>query len=707
MQGSVGSQKREGVVTVRSAAPRRSPVLAAGCLLSVLGVGAATTAGRTPPQGTIVFASDRSGTSHIYSIGADGSRLGQLTRGKAADTAPLFSPDGRRIVFTRSPRYDRSGNPVSQLWVMNADGSGQRKLAPSGYAPAWSPDSRRVAYVAATYPNRGAAPIAIKEPEGGHVVGIPGKNGNPYWSPDGTLIAFSRAVGEGERTNLALVGSDGRRLRTIRRRAAALGWSPGGDIAFTGKYGSGVSLISADGRHARRLLRTSPYAFVWSHDGRRLAFVDGKGLHVASATGRSPRNLAPKTPNSVGSPAWSPDSRWIAVTFANGTTLTDLLLVAADGSSSRRLTARVPRPWGTDYSAPSWRPRGATGARLGSRPEAPLPLESVSASSFRPGTGTISELAADGDLAAIVLSSQPRICAGVEAWEPARRRFVRLALESCGDNGVQYQPAHGLAVAGRHVAWLAVSGGMTLETSVVTATPDRPNPLALADELADAEGLGDTVGEPVGHDGLLAFTVSHRCDEYTGGGPPGDCPPGRKTGDVVEATVWRLGGGTRCAGRDARRLCTAVARADGRLTVLAVDAARVAARTDDGIRLLSVAGKALRDFPIAATAGALSGNRLALRTADAVEIYDTGTGQRTDRIPLAKAATLEDLEGDILVTASGDTVTLRRLGNGRTLTLRTDGRAKAALERPGLYLAGARRVAFTPMRDVLRRLGVP
>src|SRR5207245_887397 len=69
----------------------------------------------------------------------------------------------------------------------------------------------------------------------------------------------------------------------------------------------------------------------------------------------------------------------------NGTTLTDLLLVAADGSSSRPLTARVPRPWGTDYTAPSWRPRGATGARLGSRPEAPLPLESGSASSFRPG----------------------------------------------------------------------------------------------------------------------------------------------------------------------------------------------------------------------------------------------------------------------------------------------------------------------------------
>jgi hypothetical protein len=335
-------------------------------------------------------------------------------------------------------------------------------------------------------------------------------------------------------------------------------------------------------------------------------------------------------------------------------------------------------------------------------------LESISASSLRPGA-KIAELAADGGLVAVVVEAEPRICAGIEAWEPARRRLVRLALESCGDNGARYQPAHGLAVAGRHVAWLAVSGGNTLETSVVTATPDRPSPVTLAHEGADDGGSGDVASEPVGHDRLLVFTVSHHCDAHASGGRPGDCPPGRKGGDVVKTTLWRFGGSTRCPDtyEKAVDLCTAVGEADGELTVLAVDSARVAARTDDGVRLISLAGKALRDFPVTSTAAALSGDRLALRTTDAVEIYDTGTGQRTDRIPLAKAATLEDLEGDILVTASGDTVTLRRLGDGRTLTLRTDGRAKAALERPGLYLAGARRVAFTPMRDILRRLAAP
>src|SRR5207244_109874 len=121
-----------------------------------------------------------------------------------------------------------------------------------------------------------------------------------------------------------------------------------------------------------------------------------------------------------------------------------------------------PRPWGTDYGVPDWRPRGATPAQLGGRPVAPLPSETVSATAFRPGTGTISELAADGGLAAIVLKAEPRICAGIEMWQPARRRFARLAREACGENGVLYEPAHGLAVAGSHVAWLQTNGGNSL-----------------------------------------------------------------------------------------------------------------------------------------------------------------------------------------------------------------------------------------------------
>jgi hypothetical protein len=153
------------------------------------------------------------------------------------------------------------------------------------------------------------------------------------------------------------------------------------------------------------------------------------------------------------------------------------------------------------------------------------------------------------------------------------------------------------------------------------------------------------------------------------------------------------------------RACTAVAEADGELNVLAVDAGRIAVRTASGVRLLSGTGGVLREFTVRARAAALSGNRLAVRTAEAVELYDTNSGRLAARFPAARSLRLQDLDRAILVTALGRTVTLRRLGRGRTSTIQAAGTAWAKLERPGLFVAGGRRVTFTPIRDVLRQLG--
>ena len=55
-----------------------------------------------------------------------------------------WSPDGRQIAFTRTRGPEGVPNQVN---VMNADGSGQRRLARSGAAPRWSPDGRRIAFL--------------------------------------------------------------------------------------------------------------------------------------------------------------------------------------------------------------------------------------------------------------------------------------------------------------------------------------------------------------------------------------------------------------------------------------------------------------------------------------------------------------------------------------------------------------------------------
>lgn len=52
----------------------------------------------------------------------DGTDLEQLTTDPANDDLPQISPDGEKIVF----RSDRTG--TSQVWSMNSDGSDQHQL---------------------------------------------------------------------------------------------------------------------------------------------------------------------------------------------------------------------------------------------------------------------------------------------------------------------------------------------------------------------------------------------------------------------------------------------------------------------------------------------------------------------------------------------------------------------------------------------------
>lgn len=300
------------------------------------------------------------------------------------------------------------------------------------------------------------------------------------------------------------------------------------------------------------------------------------------------------------------------------------------------------------------------------------------------------------------------------------RRVVRLQ-RPCGP-GQDISNREGtrdVTLAGTRAAWLNLDGGNTLETIMKTATVARPSPVTIAYGGSSEGGDGDFPGRPFGDGALLAFTVEQRCDADAvlnqGPGAPTQCPPGRKTGYVTAATVWRMSGMERCPEMygtgysiptpSGVRRCSRVATADGDLSVLAVDAGRIVVQAESGLRLLSAGGSVLQEFDVRPRSAQLSGDRLAIRTADAVEVYDTSSGLRTARFPAASALRLQDLDRDILVTASGASVTLRRLGDGRTSTIRAGRTALAQLESPGLFVAGDQRVTFTPMRDVLRQLG--
>jgi len=90
--------------------------------------------------------------SEIWIMRADGSGQKQLTYGRHNDSSPTFSPDGKSLVFVS----DRSES--SQLHVLPLAGGESKQLtefAPGVSGPVWAPDGRYIAVTSEIYPECG------------------------------------------------------------------------------------------------------------------------------------------------------------------------------------------------------------------------------------------------------------------------------------------------------------------------------------------------------------------------------------------------------------------------------------------------------------------------------------------------------------------------------------------------------------------------
>ena len=111
----------------------------------------------------IVFTSMRNGDLDIYTMDADGSHVKQLTHELGYDGGPFWSYDGKKIVYrAEHPKTSeqiadykdllsrgliRPGN--LEIWVMDADGSHKRQVTNNGaanFAPYFLPDGKRIIF---------------------------------------------------------------------------------------------------------------------------------------------------------------------------------------------------------------------------------------------------------------------------------------------------------------------------------------------------------------------------------------------------------------------------------------------------------------------------------------------------------------------------------------------------------------------------------
>ena len=176
--------------------------------------------------------------TEIYVVdAASGKGLVALTSCKGlaqgcSNDYPVWSPDGRSIVFIHTDDFDANENPVnSQVWVMDADGGNGHALTTDSpmkdQVPDWSPDGSLIAYASGAGDSEG---IWVMKADGSmpHQLSgcLPGdaspcKAGSdfgPVWSPDGTRIAFLRsfhAIGTEDRPVYTMEADGSHQVRVL------------------------------------------------------------------------------------------------------------------------------------------------------------------------------------------------------------------------------------------------------------------------------------------------------------------------------------------------------------------------------------------------------------------------------------------------------------------------------------------------------------
>ncbi len=237
----------------------------------------------SPDGKTIVFESERlsPGTSELWTMNADGSDPQPLiVNGTPADRAFAFHPDGSQIVF----QSNRDGN--TEIYKMDADGTDQVNLTrhPAADANAdWSPDGTRIVWDSARTGNR---EIWTMDPFGGslrQLTNFPGEDSGPRWSPDGTQIAFQRNVNGN--FDIYVMNADGSNVRNLTNhpnRETFAAWSPDGtQVAFTSyrdeplPFGEVYVMNAADGSDVRRI--TFEAGFDGRCDWQRICTIYGAG----------------------------------------------------------------------------------------------------------------------------------------------------------------------------------------------------------------------------------------------------------------------------------------------------------------------------------------------------------------------------------------------------------------------------------------------
>lgn len=252
-----------------------------GCVAALIGA--------TPAQGTYPGADGRIGylsfstPSAVFTVLPDGSAPQQLTSDPTSDLSLSWSPNGRRLA------YSRYGRTHFSMWTVKANGTDLSRVGKrSGWQPRFSPNGHRLIYsnqgTIMTVRLDGTRPRLLRR--GVHFE-------SPEYSPDGRRIVMSGWPNTNVRPGLWVMRSDGSGLRRLSSYGGDTfpDYSPDGrHIVFQREPDAHccnqLLVMRADGSHRREISGfggyEDPFSPVFSPSGKRIALRITKGDYTLS-----------------------------------------------------------------------------------------------------------------------------------------------------------------------------------------------------------------------------------------------------------------------------------------------------------------------------------------------------------------------------------------------------------------------------------------
>jgi len=276
---------------------------------------------------------------------------------------PQISPDGTRVVYVRNFKDIMTDRNLSNLWMVNSDGTNNRPLTTGNHnvsSPRWSHDGEKLAFLSNREDDKMKLYLMwLDTREATALTNTPQSPASPVWSPDDRYLAFSMFVPSKKASPVKLPDKPkGAKWNTpptyideMNYRGDGQGYyKPGNRQLFVLSTEGGTPRQVTDAEHSHG----TPS---WSADGRSLYFsanlredaeyqprnteVYRLDLGIGEVTALTDR-LGPDS-----NPLVSPNGTQIAYTGLDdryqGYQINRLYLMNTDGSNSRMISGNFDR----------------------------------------------------------------------------------------------------------------------------------------------------------------------------------------------------------------------------------------------------------------------------------------------------------------------------------------------------------------------------